>query len=136
LGEGTVDLVANGPGGLPFIHTNAQIDKYNPVRHVFIDTAASVGDTFEMIMKLHVYANATNEGGPANAMAVADVSNTSHLFVDVLSGNASFVGTDGHLYASQAAVPEPSTVPEPSVYSMLRLGLILIAAFGRRRVSA
>jgi hypothetical protein len=61
LSEGTVDLVANG-----------HIDKYNPARHVFFDTAASVGDTFEMIMKLHVYANATNEGGPANAMSVYD----------------------------------------------------------------
>jgi len=136
LSEGTVDLVANGPGGLPFIHTHGHIDKYNPVGHVFVDTAASVGDTFEMIMKLHVSANATNEGGPANAMSVADVSNTSHLFVDVLSGNASFVGTDGHLYASQAVVPEPSTVPEPPVYSLLLLGLVLTAAFGRRRAEA
>jgi len=123
LSEGWVDLVVRGTGGA-FIHTNSTINKLNPTGLVFRDIVSSVGDSFDMLMKLHVSANAVNDGTAANAMSLADISNTSHLYVDVLSGNATFVGSGGHLYATP--------VPEPSVYAMMLSGLVLTFALARR----
>jgi hypothetical protein len=101
LSEGWVDLVVRGTGGA-FIHTNSTINRFNPTGFVFRDIESSVGDSFDMLMKLHVSANAVNDGNAANAMSVADVSQTSHLYVDVITGNASFVGSGGHIYATRS----------------------------------
>lgn len=80
-------------------------------------------------MKLHVAAGAIVNSDPANTMSVADVSNTSHLYVDVLSGNADFVGADGHLYATAAV----AAVPEPAEYALLLFGLLVTGAVVRGR---
>jgi hypothetical protein len=126
LSEARVDLVVRGTGGA-FIHTSSTINKFNPTGFVFRDIESSVGDSFDMLMKLHVSANAVNDGGASNAMSVADVSNTGHLFVDVLSGDAAFIGAGGHLYATSAPVPEPS------IYAMMLAGLVLTGALGCRK---
>jgi len=65
-------------------------------RFVTTDVAALVGDSFEMLMKLHVSAGAVNSAQPGNAMSLADVRNTGHLYVDALSSDAEFIGSDGH----------------------------------------
>ena len=124
--EANVDLVVSGPNGA-FINTGSTINKLKPTGFVTSDMNAFVGDSFEMIMKLHVFAGAINATKPGDASSVADVSNTSHLYVDVLSANANFVGSGGHLYASVAAVPEPS------VYAMLLSGLFVAGVLARRR---
>jgi hypothetical protein len=130
LSEATVDFVARGPNGA-FIHTGTQADKFNPIRFATIDISALVGDTFEMLTKLHVAAGAINNGVAANAMSVADVTNTSHLYIDVLSANADVIGASGHFYASDAVALSP--VPEPSQTALLFGGLAMLGAFVRRR---
>jgi hypothetical protein len=128
LSEATVDFVLGQPGGTSF-HTGAQADKFNPSRLVTYDVRAAVGDSFEMIVKLHVTAGAINNANPANAQSVADVSHTSHLYVDVLSGDAKFIGSGGHAYASLGTTPP---VPEPSATALMLLGLTCIAVLMRR----
>jgi hypothetical protein len=125
LSEARADLSVGGPRAISF-QTGSRIDKFNNVGLVTTDVNALVGDSFEMIMKLHVAANAVNPLA-ANQKAVADVSNTGHLYVDVLSGNAAFIGSTGHAYATPAPVPEPST------YAMLLSGLLLTGALAGRR---
>ncbi len=126
LSEAAVDLVARGSNGA-FLHTGGVINKFNPLGFVTSDVDALVGDSFQILMKLHVSAGAINNSNPANTMSVADVTNTSYLFVDVLSANADFIGSGGHLYATTAPVPEPAE------YAMLLVGLVLTGALARRR---
>ena len=127
--EATVEFVLGQPNGTSF-QTRAQANKFNPSRIVTYDVRAAVGDSFEMIVKLHVIAGAFNNGNPANTQSVADVSHTSHLYVDVLSGDAQFIGSGGHAYASPDTAPP---VPEPSEAALLLLGLTCIVALMRRR---
>ncbi len=128
LSEANVDLFTRGPSGY-FAETRATINKFNPFGFETTDVDALVGDTFEMLMKLHVAAGAIVNSDSANTMSVADVSNTSHLYVDVLSGNADFIGADGHAYATAAV----TAVPEPAEYALLLSGLLVTGVFVRRR---
>jgi hypothetical protein len=132
LSEATVDFVLGQPGGTSF-QTRAQADKFNPSRLVTYDVRAAVGDSFEMIVKLHAAASAINNANPANTQSVANVSHTSHLYVDVLAGNAKFIGSGGHDYASLGTTPP---VPEPSETALMLLGLTCIAALMRQRQRA
>lgn len=59
--------------------------------------------------------------------AVADLSNTSKLNIDLVSG--SFSTFSGHNYASTAA----SATPEPATWAMMILGLGAIGSAARRR---
>ena len=125
--EATGELVARGPRA-SFIDLISHVDKFTPFRIVTADVNAFVGETFEMLVKLDVQAGAINNIDVGNAMSVADVSNSGHVFVDVLSANASFIGSSGYLYATLAPVPEPSE------YAMLLSGFVFIAALTRRRL--
>lgn len=126
--EATLDLVA-GVLGRPTYYTNFAINKFQNSMVVVKELDALVGESFEMIMKLHVSANAVNDAFPGDAMSVADVGNTSHLYIDVLSENADFVSDSGHFYSSASLLP----VPEPSTYALLLAGLCLTAAVARKR---
>ena len=97
---------------------------------VTTDVAALVGDSFEMRMKLHVSAGAVNRAQPGNTVSVADVRNTSHLYIDALSSDAEFIGSDGYRYATPTgAMP----VPEPSEFAFMMAGLAYIGMLVRRR---
>jgi|CXWL01.1.fsa_nt_gi hypothetical protein len=111
------------------LHTvTGAVNKLNPRSVVVSDILGfKVGDSFDLLMKLHVSAAAISGGNPANMMSVADVSNTGHLYVDVLSANASVVGASGHLYATSAPVPEPQT------FALMLAGLAALTAVARRR---
>ncbi len=98
LSEATVDLAVGS-----LINTRAQIDKFNPTRILIYDIDARVGDSLEMSMKLHASAGAINDANPGNVNSAADVSHTARLFVDVLPGDAAFIGASGHRYATSAA---------------------------------
>lgn len=127
LSEATIDLKARG-ADLSLISLGAKINKFDPIRSVTSDVNAFVGETFEMIVKLQVQAGAVNNIDLANVMSFADVSNSGHLFVDVLSGDASFVGSSGYVYSTLAPVPEPSES------AMLLAGLLIVAVARRRHV--
>ncbi|OYY60645.1 MAG: hypothetical protein B7Y50_06725 [Hydrogenophilales bacterium 28-61-11] len=127
LSEATAQLLVSNPTLGVIVDTHTMINKYDPQNIVSTDiTGLRVGDSFDMLMKLHVSANAISPD-PANMKAVADVSNTGHLYVDVLSANASVVGASGHLYATAAPVPEPET------YALMLAGLAAVTAVARRR---
>lgn len=129
LSEATVELFAVRAGVLA-LHTGAVINRFQPTGFVTTDVATLVGDSFEMLMKLHVSASAINDAHPGNSMSVADVSNTSHLYVDVLSSDAEFIGSDGHRYAT-STVAAPA--PEPSALAFMMAGMACIAMLVRRR---
>lgn len=131
LSEATVDLV--GFRGNTFVfESKAVIDKFQPTQFVTTDVAALVGDSFEMRMKLHVSAGAVNSAQPGNTMSVADVRNTSHLYVDALSSDAEFIGSDGYRYASPTVA---APVPEPSALAFMMAGLACMGMLVRRRRS-
>jgi Bacterial Ig-like domain (group 3) len=112
LSEATVDLSVGF-----LINTHEQIDKFRPFKVVTYDVDARVGDSLEMSMKLHVSAGAINAPAqPGNANSVADVSNTGHLYVDVLSANASFIGASGHPYATPVVT---GTTPQSITFGAL-----------------
>jgi hypothetical protein len=129
LSEATVDLIAVRADVLA-LHTGAVINRFQPTGFVTTDVAALVGDSFEMLMKLHVAAGAINSAQPGNTMSVADVRNTSHLYVDALSSDAEFVGSDGHRYATPTVA---AAVPEPSALAFMIAGLAWIGMLVRRR---
>jgi len=129
LSEATVDLTATR-GNVLVLQSRAVINRFQPSGFVTTDVAALVGDSFEMLMKLHVSAGAINNAQPGNSMSVADVRNTSHLYVDVLSSDAGFVGSDGHRYATPAVA---APVPEPSALAFMIAGLACIGTLMRRR---
>jgi len=95
LSEANVDLVVTR-GNVFAFESRAVINRFQPTGFVTTDVAALVGDSFEMLMKLHVSAGAVNSAQPGNAMSLADVRNTGHLYVDALSSDAEFIGSDGH----------------------------------------
>jgi hypothetical protein len=106
------------------------INRFQPTQFVTTDVAALVGDSFEMGMKLHVSAGAVNSAQPGNTMSVADVRNTSHLYVDALSSDAEFIGSDGYRYATPTVA---TPVPEPSEFAFMMAGLVCIGMLVRRR---
>jgi hypothetical protein len=63
-----------------------------------------VGDSIGLWMRLTASAGATNEP-PVVASASADLGGSGRLYLDVLSGNASFQSTSGHDYS---LAPEPT----------------------------
>jgi hypothetical protein len=129
LSEATVDLV--GFRGSTFVfESKAVINKFQPTQFVTTDVAALVGDSFEMLMKLHVSAGAVNSAQPGNTMSVADVRNTSHLYIDALSSDAEFIGSDGYRYATPTVA---ASVPEPSALALMMAGLACIGMLVRRR---
>jgi hypothetical protein len=129
LSEATVDLFATRGAVLVF-QSSAVINRFQPTEFVTTDVAALVGDSFEMLMKLHVSAGAVNSAQPGNTMSVADVRDTSHLYVDALSSDVEFIGSDGHRYATpMVAAP----VPEPSALAFMMAGLTCIGMLMRRR---
>lgn len=91
----------SGKGGALHTWTGA-INKVDPHSLSWSDIAGfRVGDTFDLFMKLHITAAASGHSSGERA-SFADVSHTGHLYVDVLSGNASVVGASGHQYATSA----------------------------------
>lgn len=129
LSEATVDLLAMRGNVLAF-QSRAVINRFQPTGFVTTDVVALVGESFEMLMKLHVSAGAVNSGQPGNTMSVADVRNTSHLYVDALSSDAEFIGSDGHRYATPTVA---APVPEPSALAFMIAGLTCIGMLLRRR---
>lgn len=108
--EARLTLVADAPGRGQFINNNTFINRSIPSGIISIDIPGfRVGDSFNMQMKLDI-STAANNADPGNEKTFIDVANTGHVYVDVLSANASIVGASGHLYATAAPVPEPSTV--------------------------
>jgi hypothetical protein len=108
--EARLTLVADAPGRGQFINTYTFINRSNPSGIFSVDIPGfRVGDSFNMQMKLDISTGANN-ADPGNEKTFIDVSNTGHVYVDVLSAKASIVGASGHLYATAAPVPEPSTV--------------------------
>ena len=129
LSEATVELFAVR-GGVLALHTGTMINRFQPTAFVTTDVSALVGDSFEMLMKMHVSAGAINSAQPGNTMSVADVRNTSHLYVDALSSDAEFIGSDGHRYATPTVA---TPVPEPSALALMIGGLACIGMLVRRR---
>ena len=129
LSEATVDLFGFRGNTFAF-ESKAVINRFQPTGFVTTDVAALVGDSFEMLMKLHVSAGAVNSAQPGNTMSVADVRNTSHLYIDTLSGDAEFIGSDGHRYATPTVA---TSVPEPSAFAFMMAGLSCIGVLVRRR---
>lgn len=91
-----------------------------------------VGDKVTLRMALHAEAGATNQGDKlVNRSQKADLGNTGHLYLDVLSGNATFESASGHLYGSDVG-----NVPEPSTYALFGSGLGMLLWLRRRRQRA
>lgn len=115
-------------GSRVVLHTSTgSINKVDPHSLSWSDIAGfRVGDTFDLFMKLHITAAANGHSSGERA-SFADVSHTGHLYVDVLSANASVVGASGHLYATSAPVPEPAT------YGLFAAGLAGLLWTARKR---
>lgn len=127
LSEATAELFVLS-GNRVALHTwTGAINKADPHRLSWTDIAGfRVGDSFDLFMKLHIAANALGHSSDERA-SFADVSHTGHLYVDVLSANASVVGASGHLYATNAPVPEPAT------FSLFAIGLAALLWTARKR---
>ncbi|MBC7733702.1 MAG: PEP-CTERM sorting domain-containing protein [Bacteriovorax sp.] len=126
LSEATAELFVLSGKGIA-LHTWTLITKADPHSLSWSDIAGfRVGDSFDLFMKLHIAANASGHSLDERA-SFADVSHTGHLYVDVLSGNASVVGANGHLYATSAPVPEPAT------FSLFAIGLAGLLWTARKR---
>ena len=134
LSEATAELYVIS-GNRVVLHTwTGAINKADPHRVSWGDiTEFEVGDTFDIFMTLHITAAALGGRSSDERASMADVSNTGHLYVDVLSANASVVGAGGHLYATDTTDTTGTPVPEPATFSLLAAGLAGLLWTARKR---
>jgi hypothetical protein len=126
-GEAGLHLWADALGRGLFINTGTLIHRFSPSAIISIDIPGfRVGESFNMQMKLDISTIANNQY-PGDKLTFSDVSNTGHVYVDVLSANASVVGASGHLYATSAPVPEPAT------FSLFAAGMAGLLWTARKR---
>ena len=114
------------------------INAINPSTEQIVDLLGfHIGDTLSMYMSLSASANASNERSPNFLSSFADISNTAHLYLDILSGNATFASASGHDYRL-AAVPPPPPPPdggvsEPSSVALVGLSIGIMGWLARKR---
>ena len=95
------------------------------------------GDFFELVAELQSFAvaRAGPEGFNAtDETALADASNTGHIFLDSSNPNLQFLASSGHNYSASALSDEPvSAVPIPAALPLLATGCIGLFAYGWNR---
>ena len=71
---------------------------------------------------------------PPIRRAVADASNTGHIYLDSSNPNLQFLAASGHHYAASALSDEPvSAVPAPAALPLLATGCLSLLVYGWRR---
>ena len=95
------------------------------------------GDFFELVAELQSFAlaRAGPEGFNAtDSTAVADASNTGHIYLDSSNPTLQFLAASGHNYAASAPSDEPvSAVPAPAALPLLATGCVGLFAYGWNR---
>jgi hypothetical protein len=87
------------------------------------------GHNYLLYSAVEAQADTVSPEGPHGARdAVADLSNTSKLTIDIVSG--SYTTVSGHDYSSTVAA---GAVPEPATWAMMIAGYGLLGAAARRR---
>ena len=86
------------------------------------------GDFFELVAQLQSFAlaRAGPEGFNAtDSTAVADASNTGHIYLDSSNPTLQFLAASGHHYAASARSDEPMpAVPTPAALPLLATGCV------------
>jgi hypothetical protein len=133
LAEGTDQVWVARNNSTLVLNRTITVLGLRPVDFAQIDLPGfHVGDNIGLYMRLTAEAGATNEGiQPSSRSQIADLGNTGHLYLDVLSANAKFVSTSGHDYGFDIALPPVTPVPEPASFALMAAGLA--AMWGLRR---
>lgn len=127
-GESILRIYVYRNFGVPLVNTHLFTDLLQPSDVGEFDFGFAVGDSIQMFVHLNTQATGLY-GRPSRA----DVSNTAHAYLDVLSGNARFVSSSGHLYGLHDINPLP--VPEPASAALLLLGGFVVVGSVRRRAA-
>jgi hypothetical protein len=89
------------------------------------DFTVPVGSSFTIEQTLTLHASALGSSLNPDVMAKADASNTSNVFIDVLTPGATLNSASGAQYASASSVPEPDS------FVLVGCGLLLAALLFR-----
>ncbi len=116
-------------GGNPFDLKNLDSSDSNPVtlQLTFNDFVFRVGSSFTFEQSLFLNATALASSLNTDVVAIANASNTSNTFIDVLTQGATLSSASGAQYAS------PSAVPEPATFILVGCGLLVGGIFSRSR---
>jgi hypothetical protein len=117
-------VVIDGPGDT--------LGETRPPLHRVNDFTAHVGDIISFDLYLEATARAARNEFPLKPDQTADVSNTGHLYLDVLTPGAGFDSLSDHNYSLNAlAVP----VPEPTSLVLLGFGMAALGIARRKWIS-
>jgi hypothetical protein len=97
----------------------------NPISNRIIsgNFTVPVGSSFTIEQTLTLHASALGSSVNQDVMAKADASNTSNVFIDVLTPGATLTSASGAQYASSA--------PEPASFVLVSSGLLMAVLFFR-----
>jgi hypothetical protein len=115
-GSNPVDLNLDNPDSNPIL-----------LRVISGDFVVPVGSSFIIEQTLNLHASALGSSLNQDVMAIADASNTSNVFIDVLTPGATLTSASGAQYASASSVPEPASC------LLTGCGLLACAFFSRSR---